>query len=266
MSAPYRGASRWPGCLWVLMILLGLACQVGVFIWLGPEVDRLQGWVFAVAVLPLIVSLFLAAWVMGRLDRTRILGIRRTAVAEGLEFVYPVDASMQGHLQPHMETLGPRFGLANGVQGLKWVAFSSDVLVFEHEFTTGSGKTTQVHTRTVAAWPATAPLPKAKMAEDPMLWMLRPRLGETRLYAKTHGPEFQIGVDAFDRQWLLYGSQETAANFLDEATRDRLVRSPKGETWMVGGGWCAASYPGPIDEANLGHFLHHARAALGASG
>lgn len=263
MPRAYRGVSGREGCIWTLLILMGVAGQVTVMILLHPWQEQIQAWILAIGAVPFLAALALAVWVQGRRTKQRVQQIGEALTSQGLTFEGSLTDTIRGHLVPHVQLFEMPFGLQGGVNNLIWIAFTDEILVLEHSFITGSGRSTQEHFRTMVAFPSSASSPPGARlgAEDP-LWLARLRIGQGRAIRRAHGDDLKTGDPSFDKAWAVYGSSETARQLLTAEVRRRLGESPRGEIWNLGTNWVACCAPLPLDSANLQRFLDHVRRIL----
>jgi hypothetical protein len=262
----YRKASRWWG-LWITVMLAGvLGLILTVFLLISTGLDRRLGfWTAVIAMVPLFLAIVTGLTVMAKLNRRRIervaarlreLGfhvVEKPANPERANFAAPI-----GHLLPTL-------GLKTGATGITWFAVAqtgaSKALLFEHAFTTGSGRASAEHHHTVKAWPAGHPdLRDVGLANAPWFFMGRFSRFTRRISRKRElvSPEFNDVAHA----WSLLGDATTATRFLTPVVRRALDLSPKNEAWSVGAGWVCCAFKGTFDAANLDPFLSHTRSVL----
>lgn len=251
MSEPYKGGTG-SGCLWVFVVLLGVAGQILTIYLLYPYQKQLQAWILAIAAAPMLLAIITAFVLDGKMRRKRFASIARALEPFGLDTVADPSDAIKAQVTPHLEGMQRVFDLRNGVAGIQWMAYNPQMLMFEHQHVTGSGKHTVTHTYTIIAW--------AK-PEQVTHWMvaIRPRLGETRMSNRQFGEDVILGDDAFDNKWLVYGSPDTAQEFLSLEVRPTLMSSPKGERWYIDNGWIVVGYPAEFRAENLMKFFEHAR-------
>lgn len=252
VSAPYKGGNARESLIWFFLILLGIVGQFLTIYLLHPYQEQLQAWILPISALPFIVGLIIAVVVTRRMRLHRLDGIAIALKPLGLETVADPPEAIRNLVVPHIEGMQRVFDLRNGVAGIQWMAYNPQMLLFEHQHVTGSGKHTVTHTYTIIAW--------AK-PELVTTWMvaIRPRLGETRMSNRQFGDDVILGDDAFDDKWLVYGSPDTAHAFLGLEVRPTLMSSPKGERWYVDNGWVVVGYPAEFRAENLMKFFEHAR-------
>lgn len=257
--AAYRRPTSWMGCLWVVIVMLGLAGQVAVMALLSEWADRLQAWIFLPAMVPFLGSIGLAAWLQHREMRRRVQGICRSLTALGFDAVPEPSASLKETVRDQVAAVQGPFVLRGGSDNVVWLALRDQTFVFEHRYTTGSGKSTQVHEHTVIAWPGASPEPArvAELASAPWCLVARPRLGEKRALKRALGEDRVVGDPDFDRRWSIHGDEATAQAFLTAQVKGDLGDAPRGEIWSLGGGWVACGCPFALDSANLLRFLVH---------
>lgn len=250
MSAPYRKGGTAETWVWVIIVFLGIACQLGAMFVLHPYQDQLQAWILVIAIAPFVLAVIIALIIMARMKRKRIAGIKAALESKGLAVDTEPTDSIRAMLEPHMTSLNFGLDLRNGSAGLQWIAYSPEVLIFEHEFTTGSGRYTQVHNKTVVAY--------AKVQERPWMVAINRRFGEAKLYKSRFGEDIEIGEPQFDKQWLLYGSEGAVNTFMSLDVRMNLADSPKGEGWYIDSNWVVAYFPYLMNGENVAKFVERA--------
>lgn len=252
MSAPYKGGNARESLFWFIMVLLAIAGQILTIYLLHPYQEQLQAWILPIACVPFIIGVVIAVILTGRFRKRRLTEIAAALQPFGLETVADPPESIRNYVVPHLEGMQRVFNLRNGVGGIQWMAYNPQMLVFEHQHTTGSGKHTVTHTYTIIA---------RAVPDQVTNWLvaIRPRLGETRLSNQQFGEDVILGDDEFDDKWLVYGSADTAHRFLDAEVRPTLLNSPKGERWYVDNGWIVVGYPSEFRADNLVRFFEHAR-------
>ncbi len=255
MSAPYRKVGAAETWVWLMIFLVGIAGQVGAIIMLHPYEDQLQAWILVIAIAPFVVALIVAVVVTSRMRRRRIQGIQSALAERGLEVDAELTPNVRALVEPHLNSLMFGLDLRNGAGGLQWMAYSPEVLIFEHMFTTGSGKTTQVHQKTVVAFAKVDPT-------RPWMVAIRRRFGEARLYKQRFGEDIEVGEHQFDRDWLLFGNEGAINTFMSFDVRENLADSPKGEGWYADANWVVAFFPFAMDGPNVAKFVERAEAIV----
>ncbi len=258
-SPPYRKASRQTG-LWITFSLLGIAGLIGVVPFFGPQtVTFLQ---VALGLGFFVGMILLAVLITGRIQRGRRRRIADRLGVQGWNFnLHPAEAEKSAFLAP-LEHLLPSLDLRIGPGGLIWLATmetaTGTARLFEYEFVTGSGKTAQVHQRTVLAWPAGDPaLPGASLGHLPGFKATRFGWLERRAVRKEElkDPAFADLAE----HWSFFGDAGTGARFLTPAVRAELDRAPQGESWGVGGNFVCMVFRHFMDAENLTFFLDRFR-------
>lgn len=252
MSTPYKGGNARDALFWFFMVLLGIAGQIVTIYLLHPYQKQLQAWILLYACLPLVVMMIIAAFISRRMRLGRLDEIATALQAYGLETVADPPESIRNYVVPHIEGMQRVFDLRNGVGGIQWMAYSPEMLVFEHLHVTGSGKHTVAHNYTIIARAVPGQVTNWMVA-------IRPRLGETRMSNRQFGEDVVLGDEPFDDKWLVYGSPETAHRFLDAEVRPLMLDAPKGERWYVDNGWIVVGYPSEFRAKNLVQFFEYAR-------
>lgn len=255
MSAPYRKAGAGETWVWLIIVLLGIACQIGTMLFLHPYQDQLQAWILVIAIAPFIIAVIVAVVITSRMRRRRIAGIQAALSQRGLEVDINPSANVRALVEPHLNSLTWGLDLRTGSGGLQWIAYSPEMLIFEHEFITGSGKHTQVHHKTVVAL--------AKVDEHrPWMIAINRRFGEARLYKSRFGEDIEIGEPIFDKRWLLFGSEGAVNTFMSLDVRMNLADSPKGEGWYIDANWVVTFFPFRMDGENVAKFIERAQAII----
>ncbi len=246
MAAPYRGAK---GHVWMWLLLVFGA--IGFSIFLGFQFPKDIGWI-AVPIFggPTLAAIIACAIIQSRIDknrRTRMLDLLRSM---------GIEASMADNKEAaaafftplgHLESVAL---LRDGATNLRWFAHGSIggqyMIAFEHEYVTGSGKTTQVHTSTGVGFPS----------EKGGITFIRPRIGEARQYRK-HEQAFKLGDAEFDKEWIIWGERSYADAMFTPELLAALANSPRGEWWCIGCGWECCLTRNALDAENLGKFVSH---------
>jgi hypothetical protein len=266
----YRKASVWTGW-WLAICLLGAAAQIGVLLYLSTSglMTRMGAWAFVPGTLPLLIAFAIGWWVLARFNRRRVALLAQRLDPLGLSVNQQPDAAAKNEFAAPLLHLFPTLELRHGAAALRWLGLQARSAVklrlFEHEFVTGSGKFTQVHTHTVVAWPAghadvgDSGLPEAKwflIGSYP--WLIR--------RARSKGSLRDEAFASLPSQWVLHGDVATGVRFLTPQVRRELERAPQGEEWCIGAGWVCCSFRGTLDAENAAKFLAHVRAVIGSRG
>jgi hypothetical protein len=262
----YQKASRWWG-LWITLVLLGVAgLYLTMFGLISTGLDRRIGlWTVALALLPLFLAVGTGLTIMSRLNRRRIGQVSTRLRSLGFQVVEKPSADERSQFAAPIAHLLPTLGLQTGATGIKWFAVEQEpatkARLFEHEFVTGSGKTTQEHHHTVIVWPAGhRDLHDAGIPTAPWFFMGR-FTGLIRRATRKRELKLPEFADVA-RTWSLVGDATTAARFLTPEIRRILDHSPKNEAWSVGAGWVCCEFKGTLDAENAERFLTHARSAM----
>ena len=269
MAQPaYRKASDQTG-----LMLIAFAATVGsiatpLLLIHTEAVERFGIWIVLTCALPLLAALIFGFRIYQRSKRDRIGLIVTRLGANGLR-VLPKPALMQQEeFAAPLAHLLPTLGLAKtGAAGIQWLCAhgtgAATVRIFEHEYITGGGRTTNVHTHTVAAWPAGHPeIGDPALATAPWFMMARTSwlLRRVTRQQELQHPDFAD----LAKDWSIRGDAATARRFLTPAVRAQLAHSSHGEAWSVGAGWVCCSSNGLLAAEQLERFLAHARATLAA--
>ncbi|MBC8066548.1 MAG: hypothetical protein H7Y17_17085 [Chlorobia bacterium] len=252
MSAPYRRASRHDA-VWLFIILGGIAFAIFSTSKI-PNKDSFGAWLLLIVAIPIIASIVVAVIVTSLLNRKRVKGIRKALTRRGFRFDAEPDQVQKDAFFAPLEHLGSWLGLQGGATNVQWVAASDTVGVFEHQYLVGSGKTTQEFLHTVLVF------------QDPIGFeygMTAFRAGYVKKRAILRGQEeFQIGDEAFDKDWVLFGEPAIAKRFFRHSVQQLLLDSPKGETWAIGNGYVGVSFEATFNGANMEKFLDRAKRVI----
>jgi hypothetical protein len=255
----YRKVSRQTG-LWLALGLLGGTTPFligwgthylfGQLDWRGPTL----------VLLPLI-GLVVVVMVRNALNQRA----RRKQVVARMELLgfrcllKPDDAEKAAFFSP-VQHLASAIGLRDTPRCIKWLARrdapGGQILLFEAEYETGSGKSTQQHPRTILAVPAAL----AEIGGLPGLVVARRSRLERYSLRKSELRDARFADCA--REWTLHGDAETAVRFLTPAIRAEMAHSPMGEMWCMGGGWACCICRGFLDAKNLVAFQERAMRVL----
>lgn len=258
----YRPVSN-DGCGWFVLVVLGIAAQIGTLQLLAPYSNTLTFWLLPISIVSAVVGFLLAASAMRRRIQRRRERVVQRLHAYGATTCFPLTPEVRETFRPHLEHLGAPFALKDRIANVNWIAYRRDLLVFEHSYLTGSGRTTQEHLHTVVAWSAeTSDLPGARLGNLPWVFLARPRPLYARVYRRAFGEDQEIQDPSFDHRWSLHGSRETLLRFLKPEVRAALEGARKGESWFIGYGWAACAYAGVLDEQGIIEFLEYTQSVL----
>lgn len=250
MSVPYRRASD--GSWVAVMIFVAFA--------LGPIPLFLalpKGTAVVVPIVVIVVGSIGGLWLgfmyVGRVRRRRVGGIRWMLEREGYTVsAEPDDAAKTAALagMPHLEAW---LWLKDGYRNIKWTAQSRDgwVRIFEHQFTTGSGKSTQSHERTVII--------RGPVRPEARLYLHRMGRFEHWQTSRSAGADITVGDVDFDKKWRVTGDPAWAGFVLTSPVKRLLADAPKGEIWTLGGGVMAFCFQGYADAESLAVMLRRSR-------
>lgn len=252
--------------LMVGILLAGIVGQVLVIYLIGASglKDRIGVWTLPLACLPLMVGGYFMWRIMSRARRERIVGVSDYFRRRGLSFTpSPTPAERQQFAEPILH-LWPALGLEQGSVGIDWFAIEEKnhppLLVFEHGFTTGTGKTRQESRHTVAIWRTGHPeVTDTKLLASLGFVMIRHNFVRRQFVTseKADRPEF-AGLSS---TWSFFGELDTGAYFLTPEVTRSLDGSQLGEAWAVGDGWFCLSVNGELDAENFERFFAYARVA-----
>lgn len=228
-----------------------------------------EAWVFAPALAVFLLTLGIGWRVTNSLKRARFRKIGQRLLPMGYEFVSePSDGLKEEFFQPFAPLAG-WMNLQRGAAGLEWIAMRSEedqaMRLFEYEFTTGSGKSTQIHMYTLVGWSAEGTAVKgAALGRLAGFRTFPARWGQRRFWKK-----HALKVPEFDRSlpgWVFTGDESTGRRFLTEEVVKELRAAPKGESWFIGGGWVCCLYQNPLDPEDLLRFVARARRVYSLAG
>lgn len=262
--ATYQRSSQHTG-LWLLICGLGIAAQVLVLYVLhitGLE-KKMQGWILVVAVVPFGIAVIFGLWLISKLDGKRKNALELDLRALGFEASLKPTSEMKNSFCQSMERLMRCMGMVRGPEQVQWLALrgeeGSRMAAWEYMFTTGSGKTTQVHDFTAVAWPSTHPETSAEIAQMPMCEFYHPFLLQRMGRRKE-----EIEVEGLPKEWAAYGDAATAQRLMTPAVLAVMEDNQRGEAFFVGEGWVAMVYRGKFDGKNFRLFWWRANQWLGA--
>jgi hypothetical protein len=247
MPVPYRKA-KGHAWMWLLLIFGSIAFSIV----LGFQFPKDIGWIaLPIFGLPILATIIICAIIQARIDKSRRMKI--------IEFLRSLkfDASIADDRTvaaafftslAHLETSATLRGGANNIQWFATGEIAGQPMVaFEHEYITGSGRSTQVHTSTCVAFPS----------DKGGVTFMRPRFGEARVYRK-NDMAFKLENEEFDSRWVIWGEKKFADAFFSQELMIALRNSPSGEWWCIGGGWECCLTRNALDGENLGRFISHA--------
>ena len=247
--------------------LVGVAAQLGtMFLLSWSGVSARLGWgILLLGAIPMILALVFGAWTLRRLNRQRIGAVAALLGGMGFRVTMTPGQAEQNEFGAPISHLLPALGLRTGATGIQWFGIRGEgptaLRLFEHEFNTGSGKSTQTHYNTIVAWPAGhAELGDPKLAMSPwfalarMSWLMRRTMRNQELKEDSFAD--------LAKDWCLWGDANTGARFLTASVRTHLRQSPRGEAWYVGAGWVCCAFNGTLTAENLERFLAHTRDLL----
>lgn len=202
-------------------------------------------------VLPIFGAIGAAIWAVARLDHRRKLAIKTRL--EDLDFrvaLTPSTEQKEAFYAP-LEHLTSWLNLRHGAASIDWLASSQEVGVFEHQYVTGSGRSTQEHLHTVAAFPIPVFVSKVTLAQRRQYWLSK--------LTRKREDLFQIGEEGFDGDWILMGEASTGAKVFNADVRALMQEAPKGESWLIGGNYVVLAFYGALTAPNLEAFLARGR-------
>lgn len=272
MATPAYRAARGSTGLIIVLVLLMEAGMLGMVPLAGPQHQGTgRGWFFAI---PPVVALVVGLSIAFTRHRRRLSGVSRELGRLGfiVDMKPSANPTAQAELWTLLQPLAQNLWLQGDARNVRWMAWQSAAdsastsdeaarraWLFEFEFVTGSGKSTQVHPRTVALWPAGYPgLPGSRLGNAPGFWLARFGWFRRRLYKKAPRPE-AVGLA---KVWTVFGDVTTGSQFVTDRMRALLANSPKGECWHLGDGYVGCVFQNRLNGPGLGVFYQRARKAF----
>lgn len=262
--ASYRSARQHTG-LWLLICGLGIAAELLLLVFFQRSglTDRLNFWVLPIGCLPFIVAALFGWWLMAKFDRKRKSQLEQDLYGLGFEAsLHPTSEMKQSFGQP-LDRLMRYMGMVKGPEHIQWLALRGEagnrMFAWEYMYVTGSGKTTNVHEFTALVWPAGHPETAAGVTEMPFCELSRPLWLQRNARRKE-----EVKVDGLPAKWVAYGDADTARKVMTPALLAVMAESPRGEAWLMGGGWVACVYRGKLDGQNFRLFWWRASEWLSA--
>ncbi len=237
--------------MWLLLVF----GAIGFSMFLGFQFPKNVEWWVAVPVFggPILIAIIACAIIQARIDKNRRQRMLDLLQSMGLEASMADNKEVGAAFFAQLAHLEASALLRDGATNLRWFARgpigAQYMVVFEHEYVTGSGKTTQVHTSTCVGFPS----------DKWGVTFIRPRLGEGRHYRKTEAA-FELGDAEFDKEWVIWGERSHADAMFTPELLAALANSPRGEWWCIGGGWECCLTRNALDAENLGKFVAHVNA------
>jgi hypothetical protein len=234
--------------MWLLLCF----AAIGFSILLGLQFPKDVEWWVAMPLFagPILVAIIVCAVIQARVDRGRRIGEIELLQSMGLHAQLAEDSEATAAFFAPLSHLEASALLKGGATNIRWFAYGEVggqyMIAFEHEFVTGSGKSTQVHASTCIGFPS----------DKGGISFIRPRFGERRAYRKAE-TAFQIGDSEFDKEWVIWGDSNHAAAIFTPQLLTALSDSPKGEWWCIGGGWECCVTKVALDHKNLAKFIAH---------
>jgi len=266
MKPAYRGQGFLVGCMPFGILMLGVIGQLVLMYFLFPYQKQLQAWVLAIAAIPFLIAVTVLILANKVMQKKRLTSIAEALAPLGITVFAEPSQELRAELSPHVEGLKGPYQLSGGVANVTWLAYNDQLFLFEHSYTTGSGKSTVEHVRTVVAWPR-GTYSRVDMLCD-LPWMIAARAGyvEARALKADLGEDQEIGEPTFDGKWSIFGHPDTAMALFTPFAREQLNAARKGERWSIGGGWVACGTPMAMNAANVAKFVAHAEAVVGIRG
>ncbi|MES2598982.1 MAG: hypothetical protein V4662_26870 [Verrucomicrobiota bacterium] len=265
MKAAYRQANQHT-LMWLTVVLFGMAGQFPVM-WLmfslGWE-KKMQAWVLVPVAVPFCLSIIFGRRRFARLNRKRLLGVSATLDSLGFLVSLEPKPETKASFWQSMEKVMTYMEMDRGSEALQWLALRGEeggrMAAWEYQYTTGGGRSHQVHQFTGLAWPATHPdLPEG------LGQMNGVHLRKTGWLQRRAWRQQEVtvpGMEVFQKTWAIYGSAATATRVLTPEVLAALERSPKDESWFFGDGWVSCRFRSNLDGRNLKRFWDHAHEVL----
>ena len=250
------------------MSVFAVAMTIGTFLFIVVRHPDGTSWLALIPVACLLLFLLAGVRLMGEMEGRRKRRICQSLQAAGFVAETPPAQDRASTMFESVAFLAPHLDLRNGAEGLQWIALRlPGQFFFEHEWVFGIGRSRTILTRTVLVFPAETPgLAGTWLGQGPWFATHRPKLiGERRRIRRLADP-IGTGHPAFDRRWTSIGSEATASAFLTETVRQRLRRSPRGESWIIGHGFVCCAFQGSFDVPMLEQMWNHAQAVLQGAG
>jgi hypothetical protein len=262
-DAAYRKAnSGMLSCLGVCALgVVGTAAVGAIFHYFPAAYKTVGNWAVLFLSLPLPVSIVVAGLRLRRLNRERVAKLTPVCATLGFRAVCPSAENAATFFAP-LAALQDPLALDGGASRLVWYAelAASDRTerLFEHEFTRGSGKTTQLYPHTVLAWPWSHPDAERRFANETATFSFSRQAGLLRGFPFPHRRTLHTWAGP-KTKWAVDGDVGAASRFLTLAVQLELESAPAGEWWYVGSGWVCCVFNGKLDAENLPTFVAHGR-------
>lgn len=265
MKAAYRRANQHT-LMWLVIVFSGIAGQV-FLMWimhsLGWE-EKLQAWILLPASIPFCLSLFFGWWRLRRLNRKRLQEVSTTLDSLGFLASLEPKPETKASFWQSMEKVMSYLEMDRGSEAVQWLALRGEegcrTAAWEYQYTTGSGRTFQVHQFTALAWPATHPDLPEGLGQVPGCHLRKTGWLQRRAW---RAQEVSVtGMEAFQKAWAIYGNADTARRVLTPEVVSALESAPNDESWFVGEGWVCCRFRSGLDGKNLKLFWDHAHEVL----
>ena len=236
--------------MWLLLVF----ASIGFSVFVSFQMPQDAGWIMLpVFMVPILAAIVTCAVIQHRIDKNRRLEMVALLQSMGLESTMADDKEAAAAFFSKLAHLETSAMLRDGGARLQWYGYGEIggqyMVAFEHEYVTGSGRNTQVHTSTCVGFPS----------EKGGLSFMRPRFGERRAFRKSTDA-FDLGDEEFDKEWVLWGTQSYVDSIFSPELVAALSDSPKGEWWCIGGGWKCCITKVALDAENLAKFIAHSNA------
>jgi hypothetical protein len=270
MPQPAYKKARQHASLWLAICFTAIVAEVGFLVWLSTTNNwsiMPWGWLLVVAIVPFVAAVVFGGFILARLKRRRIEALAASCRNLGFILLHEPTVEQKTASFAPLSRLASQLDLRHGADRLVWIAASSSAgteLLFEHEYTIGSGRFTQVVTHTVVAWPTSHRSIQGTHLVDPAPFSLAYHPAARRRALQNTACDIPQ-LRELGRAWRAYGDPVAAARFLTPAARTRLAASPVGERWYIGNGWVCCLYSRNLDGENLISFVKHVRHVLRAA-
>lgn len=255
MSRPYKSKNWKENLLFFVMAMGALAVMIALINAMVPRNKKIDSWVWVWPIVVFVVLIGLTVYILARRKQAQIRRLQKLLEPLGMKLIEALSTDEKRDIAPYIGGLLQMYDLQGGINHLEWFASSKEGIFFRHTRIVGSGKQAQVFTKIVAAFPiAIAPL-----ANEPLMTAKRLRGLEKIGGGKRARADLKTGENSFDRDWEIWGHDETRTRFLTSQTRAKLENSPRGEAWHVGDGWVAGAYDAELDPENSMKFFHWVR-------
>jgi hypothetical protein len=219
---------RASGCLWMigLIIILGLGTGATIaVVRLLP--DDVHGGLATGIMVGIVLFSTAIALLYGVSTARRSKRSAEAMLSEsGFTFISELTDTQRAQL---LKGVGRWARVRETPSDLTWGAIkempAGQAVVFHHQYTTGSGKTTQVHTRIVVALPV--------QRQIQIVSAFRRNFFERWIDRKQGAQDIEIGEPKFDKRFCVQCVDPSlATRVLSERVRELMMTGPKQESWV----------------------------------